>query len=1193
MKNFGQNLTEGLVGETSKAGKKAGEDLGESTKAGFSSKIAGIAAVGASIGVALAAAVSNAIDLQSANAKMSAQLGLTGPQAQRYGRLAGELYSSAYGESIEQVNEAMVEVTRNIGDAATRSDATLKTVTGTVLSLADTFGVDLAGATAAVGTMLRSGLAPNAEAALDIVTVGFQQGADKAGDFLDTLTEYSVQFQKLGLDGATATGIITQGLSAGARSADLVADALKEFSIRAVDGSKTTAEGFRALGLDAERMAQQIARGGKPASDALQLVMDRLRGMKDPVAQSQAAVALFGTQAEDLGAALYAINPATAVSALGQVGGAAERMNQTLGDTAASKIEMFKRQAMTLATDVLGNHVIPFLTTVGSVLQTVLGPAFSLIGSVLSNVVVPAFSAFGGWVQRNQQWLVPLAAGIGAFALVLNGAAIATTAYNLAMNAAAIAGRAWAVVQGLINAVMAANPIVLVVALLAGLVAAIVLAYQKSETFRAIVQGAWEGIQAAASWAWNNVLKPVIDALMVAFKAVGAAATWLWENAIRPAFTFIGEIASWLWNTVLQPVFGFIGAAAKLLAQIIVVLVVGPIVAAWEFLGAVFRLVWDTILKPVFDAVAMVAQWLWNNVLRPVFGYVWSYWGEVLRGMRIIWESVLRPTWDAISAAAAWLWNNALRPVFDWIKAGWDALGAAFRWVYDHIIRPTFDFFVQAAENFKIGFGRIVDGIKRIWEGIKEAFKAPVRFVIETVWNKGIGWLWEKAASVFDLGRFPEVDLSGWATGGSVRGPGTGTSDSIPALLSNGEHVWTAAEVRAAGGHGYVEALRAAALTGNLPRFAKGGPVKWEELWAVVKGAFPSATLNSAYRKGDPGEHGAGRAIDVGGPMAAINRWIAANYPDSHELIYTPGINLFNGRPHIYNAATRAQHYDHVHWARVEKGGFLDALGVLIRKPQIFFETARMQVQRILDEVAGVVRGWVTGAFPGNGTMVGDFPVKAFDWAWGHARDFLFGKADAADAAASAGGGNVERWRGVVHQALRMLGLPLSLDGITLRRMNQESGGNPRAINTWDINARRGTPSKGLMQVIDPTFRAYRDPRAPDDIWDPLANVLASMRYAQARYGSLPAAYGRPGGYDSGGLLPTGWSTVFNGTGKPEPVLTSKQWDLISKQVRGGDSNSGAETSVVIHAREPMTDSELDRLAGAIERRRQWARRRR
>ena len=93
-----------------------------------------------------------------------------------------------------------------------------------------------------------------------------------------------------------------------------------------------------------------------------------------------------------------------------------------------------------------------------------------------------------------------------------------------------------------------------------------------------------------------------------------------------------------------------------------------------------------------------------------------------------------------------------------------------------------------------------------------------------------------------------------------------------------------------------------------------------------------------------------------------------------------------------------------------------------------------------------------------------------------------------------------------------------------VRRMNQESGGNPRAQNNWDSNAAAGTPSKGLLQTIDPTFQAHKDP-GYDDIWDPESNIRASMNYAIARYGSLRAAYDRAGGYRLGGWI-TGGSGV-------------------------------------------------------------------
>ena len=110
----------------------------------------------------------------------------------------------------------------------------------------------------------------------------------------------------------------------------------------------------------------------------------------------------------------------------------------------------------------------------------------------------------------------------------------------------------------------------------------------------------------------------------------------------------------------------------------------------------------------------------------------------------------------------------------------------------------------------------------------------------------------------------------------------------------------------------------------------------------------------------------------------------------------------------------------------------------------------------------------------------------------------------------------VEQWRTLAIRALQMTGQysEANLQRL-LYQMQTESGGNPNAINNWDINAVNGTPSKGLMQVIDPTFRAYAMPGYDKNIYDPLSNMLASIRYAVSRYGSLAAAY-RGVGYESG-----------------------------------------------------------------------------
>ena len=178
----------------------------------------------------------------------------------------------------------------------------------------------------------------------------------------------------------------------------------------------------------------------------------------------------------------------------------------------------------------------------------------------------------------------------------------------------------------------------------------------------------------------------------------------------------------------------------------------------------------------------------------------------------------------------------------------------------------------------------------------------------------------------------------------------------------------------------------------------------------------------------------------------------------------------------------------------------------------------------------------VTGAVGGNGMFTAGQPFMANAEArFGRAVEGAFARAaiakfrkDAANAFTASQvpnvGSGVARWKGVVDQALRMEGLSTAFDSRVLYQMQTESGGNPNAINLTDINAQRGDPSRGLMQTIGSTFRAYHWPGTSWNIYDPLANVAAAINYARHVYGpQLGNQYGGIGsghGYAKGGLVP-------------------------------------------------------------------------
>jgi LysM repeat protein len=97
---------------------------------------------------------------------------------------------------------------------------------------------------------------------------------------------------------------------------------------------------------------------------------------------------------------------------------------------------------------------------------------------------------------------------------------------------------------------------------------------------------------------------------------------------------------------------------------------------------------------------------------------------------------------------------------------------------------------------------------------------------------------------------------------------------------------------------------------------------------------------------------------------------------------------------------------------------------------------------------------------------------------------------------------NLDGWINHSLAIMKQHGIPGSYDGIH-RNIMRESSGNPNAINLWDSNAAAGTPSIGLLQVIQPTFDAYHVPGTSTNIYDPVANITAACNYAFHVYGSI------------------------------------------------------------------------------------------
>lgn len=211
--------------------------------------------------------------------------------------------------------------------------------------------------------------------------------------------------------------------------------------------------------------------------------------------------------------------------------------------------------------------------------------------------------------------------------------------------------------------------------------------------------------------------------------------------------------------------------------------------------------------------------------------------------------------------------------------------------------------------------------------------------------------------------------------------------------------------------------------------------------------------------------------------------------------------------------------------AREWFGNLKDAVVGIIKRVFGISSPAKVMVPLGGHIVSGLVKGLVTSgpALTSVVRSLGLSTTKAMELAFGAVGNIV-GNIGGAIGNALGGRGfsnlpqSVMRWATLASRALQAEGQfdIFNLYSL-LRRMNQESGGNPYAVNRWDSNARRGDPTMGLMQHIPSAFQSRLPPHLKGaSIFDPYANILASIRYAMQRYGSIRAAYDRKGGYAKG-----------------------------------------------------------------------------
>lgn len=407
------------------------------------------AGLGLAAGAAIMQGVVSGLESEVATDKLAASLGATGPEAEALGVQAGNLYKKGLGDSMETVSSALGAVKSSFADVGAEA---IEPLTEKVLNLSKAFEIDTARAAQVASQAVTSGLAKDANQALDLLTVSMQKvPASVREDLVDAIDEYGPFMAGIGIKGEHAFGLLAKSAEKGMYGIDKTGDALKEFGIRATDMSAASKVGYDALGMSQEEMSRRLLKGGADGEKAFNQIITGLLGIKDPVKQSQAALALFGTPLEDLSVMeipKFLGGLDAAKNGLGETAGATDKLGATLNDNAATKLEAFKRQAQAALVEQLAK-------------------------------ALPAIEAIVGWMKEHGTAVQVIAVALGVLAVALG---IATVAQ-------------WAM-----NSAVLANPITWIIVGIVALIAAIVLVATKTKFFQTIWSSVWGFMKGVGAW---------------------------------------------------------------------------------------------------------------------------------------------------------------------------------------------------------------------------------------------------------------------------------------------------------------------------------------------------------------------------------------------------------------------------------------------------------------------------------------------------------------------------------------------------------------------------------------------------------------------------------------------------------------------------------------------------------------------
>ena len=744
----------------SKTEEKAG-GLGEKLLGGIGTAAkwgAGVALAAGTVAVAIGTvAVKAADDYQGALNKLQVTTGASSKKMEELGGVVKNIYANNFGESMSDVANAVSTVTQNLK----LSGDELQKVTEYAIGYKDSFGVEVTESTRAAKAMMEN-FGISAKEAYNLMAQGAQNGLDYSGEMIDNINEYSVQFGKVGLNAEDMFNVFKSGAEAGAFNLDKIGDAVKEFSIRAIDGSKTTAEGFSAIGMNSDEMAKKFAAGGDTAKEAFYQVINGLKNIDDPVAQSAAGVNLFGTTWEDLGPQV--------VTSLGNVKdgfdktkGSMDEINKVQYNTFGEAIEGIKRQVETNILIPMGQAILPvlnqfanwfatdgvtYLQAFGNLIQSVM-PGIQNAFTTVFGIISPIFTAFTDSFKLS---LTDGGSALDNFKNIITtvfGENILNVFQGVVLNLQTLRDNSAPIIEGIktlfqtwfdyINTIWFSVGKPVFDFLMEQVVKVQEIAREHfpamAEMFKSMcdmIANLWDGLLKPyfiqMGYFIQNVLLPVFNVVFgLVFVAVDNAFTLivnLWNNSLKPLFdgiiNFLGGLFTGDWDRIwkgikeiLEGIWGAIVTVVKTQTDFINDLVN----KAWTWLK-------DNVITPIWDGIKNKIQEVWNNIKTFITDTVDNIKTKVETVFTSLRDNVITPIWTKIKDKIQEVWTNIKDLVSNAIDSVKTKIETVFTTIRDNIITPIWT--------------SIKDKIQAVWDSIKNTVTNAVDNVknkIETVFN--------------------------------------------------------------------------------------------------------------------------------------------------------------------------------------------------------------------------------------------------------------------------------------------------------------------------------------------------------------------------------------------------------------------------------------------------------------------------